>query len=60
MGLFMISILVKFSGAILFLLAYKNKYGVIASEVVLFFIVIYVVFLVFETWFMMILGKKVD
>jgi hypothetical protein len=60
MGLFMISILVKFSGSILFLMAYKNKHDIIPSEVVLFFILIYVVYLVFETWFMMILGKKVD
>lgn len=60
MGLFMISILIKFSGAILFLVAYQNKHGSVARELVLFFIVIYVIFLVFETWFMMILGKKVD
>ena len=58
MGLFLVSILVKFSGAILLLFAFQSKVGTVPRPLLGVFISTYVVFLVFETWFMMVLGKQ--
>ena len=58
LGLFLISILVKFSGAVALLFAYQQQSGQIPKAVLGIFILIYVLFLVFETWFMMVLGKQ--
>jgi len=58
LGLFLISILVKFSGAVVLLFAYQQQSGQIPKAVLGTFILIYVLFLVFETWFMMVLGKQ--
>ena len=58
MGLFFISILIKFSGAVALLFAFQNKFGPVPKPVMGIFILTYVIFLVYETWFMMILGKQ--
>lgn len=58
MGLFFISILIKFSGAVALLFAYQSKFGPVPKTVMGVFILTYVIFLVYETWFMMILGKQ--
>lgn len=59
MGLFIISILIKFTGAVLLLFAFQSKFGAVPKAIIGLFILTYVIFLVFETWFMMILGKEV-
>jgi len=56
-GLFFVSIFVKLVGAIALLFAYQEKFGLIPRSLLGLFILVYVLYLILETWYMVILGK---
>jgi hypothetical protein len=56
--LFALSILIKFTGVVALLYAYSQKIDVLPKFLVGMVIFIYIIYLVFETWFMMVLGKQ--